>query len=183
MDDKKIIELYWERSETAIVETQVKYGRLFKHIAIHILYNNEDADECVNDTYLGAWNAIPPARPDPLSTFLCKITRNLALKKYEYNTAQKRNPHAVLPLSELENYISGTDYVENDSGHFEKVVSDFLRTLDYECRNVFIRRYWFCDSISDISERFHISESKAMSMLFRTRNKLKRYLKEEGISI
>lgn len=185
MDDSGIVELYWQRSEAAIKETEIKYGKLCRRIAMNILQNSEDADECVNDTYLGAWNAIPPQKPIVLSSYLCKITRNNALKKYEYYHAKKRNIQVEISLTELEDCVSGIKDVQYqfEAEHIAKVISDFLRTLNYDNQNVFMRRYWFYDSVSDIASRFAISESKVKSMLFRTRSKLKNCLKKEGIEL
>ena len=149
------------------------------------MLNHEDAEECVNDTYFGAWNAIPPARPKVLCAFITRITRNLALKKIEYNTAQKRNPEVEVSLTELDDCISGVENVEQqyEAEILAKHISEFLRSQDYESRNVFIRRYWFYDSICDIAALFFMSESKVKSMLFRTRNKLKTHLIKEGFTI
>jgi len=185
VDDNGIINLYWQRSEQAIKETEIKYGKLCMHLARNILLSFEDAEECVNDTYLGAWNAIPPEKPNVLCAFITRITKNLALKKIEYNTAQKRNPEVEVSLTELDDCISGVENVEHqyEVQVLAKCISDFLRVQNYESRNVFIRRYWFYDSICDIATRFSMSESKVKSMLFRTRNKLKIYLVKEGIHI
>lgn len=185
MTDNEIVELYWQRSETAIKETEIKYGKLCRHIAMNILKNSEDADECVNDTYLGAWNAIPPQKPTVFSAYLCRITRNIALKKYGYSNAKKRSMQVEISLTELEDCVFGAKDIpyQFEAEHVAEVISDFLRTLSYENRNVFMRRYWFYDSISDISSRFAISESKVKSMLFRTRSKLKDYLMKEGIEL
>lgn len=185
MKDSDIIALYWERSETAIEETEKKYGKLCKHIAMNILQNSEDVDECVNDTYLGAWNSIPPQKPTVFSAYLCRIARNCALKKYHYNHSKKRNVQVEIPLSELEDCIFQTsddvNPIEMDIA--AKAISAFLRTLNYENRNVFMRRYWFFDSVSDIAKRFSISESKVKSILFRIRGKLRDYLMKEGIEL
>lgn len=185
MEDKQIIDLYWSRSEKAISETDKKYGKLCLRLALNILFNQEDAKECVNDAYLGAWNAIPPHYPASLCAFICRITRNLALKKYEYITAEKRNPKTVASLSELEDCISGSNTTEEEleNSDIEKVISAFLRALDYNERNIFLRRYWYFDSIKDIAKQFKISSSKATSMLFRTRKKLKACLQREGIDL
>lgn len=185
MDDSGIIDLYWKRSEQAIQETDIKYGKLCMHLARNILVNVEDAEECVNDTYFGAWNAMPPVRPNVLCAFIMRITRNLALKKIEYNTAQKRNPEVEVSLTELDDCISGIENVEHqyEAEVLAKHISDFLRAQDYISRNVFIRRYWFYDSICDIAVRFSMSESKVKSMLFRARNKLKTHLVKEGFDI
>jgi RNA polymerase sigma-70 factor (ECF subfamily) len=178
MDDAKIIELFFDRSEDAIAETAKKYGRLCQYIALNILSNNEDSEECVNDTYLGVWNAIPPQRPNIFSAFIGKITRNLALKKYEYISAEKRNPDVTCSLTELEDCVSGRDYIENEleNAHIEKAISDFLWLQGEEKRTVFIRRYWYFEPIESISGRCGFSKSKVTSMLYHTRQKLKIYL-------
>lgn len=185
VDDKQIIELYWQRSENALQETSNKYGKLCLHLARNMLWNLEDAKECVNDTYLVAWNIIPPEKPNNLCAFILKITRNLILKKIEYNTAQKRKPEVEITLSEIDNLISGKENTEHkfEAEELAKSISIFLRTQDSINRNVFIRKYWFYDSIADISNQFLISESKVKSMLFRTRNNLKEYLIKEGYLI
>lgn len=185
MEDKEIIDLYWARAETAIEETSKKYGRYCKTIAFRILDSDEDAEECVNDTYMGAWNAMPPQRPSRLLAFLGKITRNLALDRYDYRSAKKRGGGFDLVLSELEDCIPSQDNVaqEYEGSETAKTISSFLKGIDPIHRNVFLRRYWFADSIGDISVRFDMSESKVKSMLFRTRNKLKEHLEKEGTTI
>lgn len=185
MEDEKIIDLYWERSEIAIIETSNKYGRFCHWIAFNILSNHSDADECENDTYFAAWKAIPPFRPNKLPAFLGRLTRNIALDKYDYYKAQKRNIEFDLSLSELSECVSASDDTEAQyvAGQTAKAISNFLRGIDYESRNIFLRRYWYSDSISDIGSRFEISESKVKSILFRTRNKLQQYLRKEGMMI
>ena len=183
MDDEKIVDLYWERSELAIAETSIKYGKYCRTIALNILSNHLDAQECENDTYIAAWNAIPPTRPIKLLAFLGRLTRNIALDRYDYNAAKKRNGKFNILLSELEECIPSANNVEMqyESGQVSMAISDFLRSIDSEIRVVFIRRYWYSDSLKDISKQLGISESKLKSILFRTRNKLKVYLEKEGI--
>ena len=185
MDDLKIVELYLSRSEEAIAETDLKYGKLCRYVAMNILHNNEDSEECVNDTYLGAWNAIPPQKPNKFSAFISRITRNLALKKYEYISADKRNPEVLISLTELEECVSGQDYVEAEleNKRIEKAISDFLWQQDIEKRTVFIRRYWYFEPIDSICKRCGFSQSKATSMLYHTRQKLRQHLESEGIEI
>lgn len=184
MEDAKIIELFLSRSEGAITETSAKYGRLCLSIAGNILGNTEDSEECVNDAYLALWNCIPPQRPTNLLAFICKITRNLSLKKLEYNLAKKRDANITLSLSELEDilpdYAVSPDFNDEEIG---KVISDFLKKEKPEVRNVFIRKYWYFDSVADIAKRYKFSESKVKSMLFHTRNKLKKHLIKEGVHI
>lgn len=184
MDDLQIIELYFQRNENAIIETDIKYRQLCFRLANNILGNNEDSEECVNDTYLSIWNAIPPTKPDNFLAFVCRITRNISLKKRDFNLAAKRNPNVIVSFSELEEILPDNSISENiESKEIGKLISDFLREQKEESRNVFIRKYWFFDSVSDIAARYSFSESKVKSMLHHTRKKLKRYLKKEGIVI
>ena len=185
MDDSQIIELYFARSEKAIMETDIKYGRLCRYIAVNILANTEDGEECVNDTYFGIWNSVPPQKPGRFSAFVGKITRNLALKKYEYCTAAKRNPNVALSLSELEECVSGRESVEEEleNKRIETVISDFLERQEEEKRIIFIRRYWYFEPIAEICRHSGFSQSKVTSMLHYTRIKLKAYLEKEGIEL
>lgn len=139
MEDEKIIGLYWERNEDAITETSSKYGKLFFRIASNILLNHEDSEECVNDTYLGLWNAIPKERPSPFSVFASRITRNLALKKYEYLSAEKRKPEAICSFEELGDCVSGKEYVESEAENrrIEQLIDTFLCQIGEEKRNIF----------------------------------------------
>ena len=184
MDDQKIIELYFARDEQAIRETDVKYGRLCHRIAYNILNNHEDSEECVNDTYVGVWNAIPPVRPDNLMAFVCRITRNLSLKRLEYMKREKRSRAVLVSLTELEEVLPD-NRIAPDAGDEEigRLISEFLRGQKEEIRNVFIRKYYFFDSIEDIAKRYLFTESKVKNMLFRTRNKLKEFLIKEGVEL
>ncbi len=185
MEDNKIVELYWERSEQAIKETSQKYGGYCKMIALNILSNHEDADECVNDTYLQTWNSIPEQRPSILSAYLAKITRNLSFNKYKQKKTQKRGGNTVsLLLSELDDCIPDTKTAAiREEGEIAKVISAFLHSIDEQSRLFFVRRYWYADSIEKIAQLFKSSESKVKSNLFRTRNKLKVYLEKEGVGL
>ncbi|HIW58066.1 MAG TPA: sigma-70 family RNA polymerase sigma factor [Firmicutes bacterium] len=185
MEDKRIIDLYFKRDESAIAETAFKYGGLVRSIARNILRSDADAEECENDVYNAAWNAIPPERPENFSAFLGRITRNIALDRYDYNTAAKRNGSFDLILSELEECISSRETTESE--YEQKLIAEyidkFLRQLDYTKRVVFIRRYWYADGIRDISDRYGYSESKVKSMLSRCRKQLKKYLERNGITL
>lgn len=186
MEDSEIVGLFFDRNEKAISETTLKYRHLCKKNAMNILGNLEDTEECVNDSMLVLWNLIPPNNPQSLSAFLCKIVRNQALKRHEYNSAQKRNPLLSQSIEELEGVVADKgDCLEDttDAEHLGKLISDFLRTEKPDSRNVFIRRYWFFDSVQDISKSFGFSQSKVKSMLFHTRQKLKDYLLKEGIEV
>ncbi len=185
MEDSRIIDLFWQRDQLAIAETSAKYDRFCFSIAYNILKNKEDSEECVNDTYMKAWNAIPPTRPGKLQSFLGKITRNLALDRYDYNNAAKRNGEVDAILSELAECISAPENVEStyEEKYIASLISQWLRQQDETRRNVFIRRYWYSDSISEVAKRFGMSEGRTRSMLFRLREKLKHYLRQEGVTI
>lgn len=185
MEDKDIIELYWARDERAITETSSKYGRLCFRIAKNILANHEDSEECVNDTWLGLWNAIPKERPARFSAFASRIARNLALKKFEYLSAAKRNPEAVCSFEELEDCVSGRESVEDavENRRIEEAIDRFLWQQGEEKRNIFICRYWYFESIASICGRTGYSQSKVKSMLFDLRQKLRKHLESEGIEV
>ncbi|MBQ8398191.1 MAG: RNA polymerase sigma factor [Clostridia bacterium] len=185
MTDEQIVAQFWARSECAIQHTAERYGRYLLKIAANILHIHEDAEECVNDTYYTAWNQIPPDRPQRLLPYLGRITRCLALNRRDYLTAQKRSADFSLQLSELEECLSLTETIESqyEDGEVAAAISAFLRTLDKEKRVVFVRRYWFSDSIADIAGRFGLSESKVKSILFRVRKQLRLYLEMEGYRI
>ncbi len=185
MEDHAIIELYWERSEDAISKTAAKYGGYCYTIAYNILSNNEDAEESVNDTWLAAWNTMPPRRPKLLAAFLGKMTRYISLDRWKNRTARKRGGGEVpLVLEELEECISGEDSVEKEylQKEFAESLNQFVENLPDTERKVFLCRYWYMDSIETIAERFGFSESKVASMLHRTRGKLRKILEQEGIA-
>ena len=185
MTDEIIIGLFTARSETAIAETQRLYGRYFYSIAHGIVWNDSDAEEVVNDTYLHAWNTIPPAHPDSLRAFLGRVTRQLAIKRLEHNTAKKRGEGQYLSvIDELAECLSGDSGDEiPDQIALREVMNRFLHTLPPDVRGVFIRRYWHMQSIEEIALSCRKSESRVKSQLMRTRKKLKTYLMEEGFSI
>ena len=186
MDDAKIVRLYLDRSEKAISATADKYGNYCTSIAMNILGNCEDAEECVNDAYLSAWNSIPPHTPNILSAFIGKITRNLSIKRYRHNTAQKRGGgQAAMVLDEIAEFVSDTDSVEQEINRKElvKAIDTFLSTLSRKKRSIFLRRYWFFDSISDIASRFDMTENNTSVTLNRLRIKLRNYLLERGFEL
>ncbi len=182
MEDEKIIDLYFSRDEAALSATAEKYGSYLKSIARGVLNNPSDAEECVNDAYLAAWQTIPPQRPNGLKAFLGKIVRNISLDRCDYNNAAKRSAEFEVMLSELENVASAvpTPEEELEGRLIAGQISSFLRKIEPRSRNIFIRRYWYGDSLSEIAARFGIGEGKIASQLFRTRNKLKKYLEKEG---
>jgi RNA polymerase sigma-70 factor (ECF subfamily) len=184
MEDNKIIDLYWERSEIAISETAKKYSRYCHSISFNILHNKEDAEECVNDTYLNAWNAIPPKRPNCLATFLGKITRNLSLDKFKKYSAERRGHGQMeIALSELDEVLPSTTSVEQaiDEKELMKLLNEFLGGLPKQKRIMFVQRYWYLMPIKTMAEQLSISESQVKSALFRIRNELKSYFEREGV--
>lgn len=183
MEDNLIVDLYWARSENAIAETAAKYGRYCYSIAYNILTNVEDANEAVNDTWLGAWNSIPPHRPSVLSTFLGKITRRVSINKWDERNAKKRGAGEIaLALDELVDCVPSSQNVERtiERKELTRAINAFLAQLSETERDIFVCRYWFMSSIKEISANFKISESNAKTSLFRTRKKLYSYLQEEG---
>ncbi|MCL2604072.1 MAG: sigma-70 family RNA polymerase sigma factor [Defluviitaleaceae bacterium] len=186
MEDEKILDLYFARDESAIQLTAQKYGAYCRAIAIGILRNREDSMECVNDTYLRAWEAIPPKRPTVFRVYLGKITRNLSLDKHRWLNAAKRGGDTVTALyGELNECLPGTNTVEAESeaGHITQTIDTSLRRMSQEMRLVFMRRYWHADSIEAIAGRYHMTEGKVKSMLFRARKKLKGDLEGEGVYV
>lgn len=181
MEDREIINLYLERNNNAISETNNKYGKYCNTIAFNILCNREDSEECVNDTYLHTWNAIPPYVPNIFKSFLAKITRNLALDKYDKRMAKKRNHKMEVVYEELEECIP-TNELDIEIGYNELVneINAFLKTLSQEKRVIFLERYWYFNSIKDISSKYKQKESKIKMSLLRTRNSLREYLEERG---
>lgn len=185
MNDESIIKLYWNREETAIEETDKKYGKLCKRIAFNIVNNMCDVEECIDDSYLTVWNSIPYDRPKHFSAYICRIVRNLSLKRLEYNTAAKRRPDLMVSFDELEGCLTSgqnpEDYV--DAKQLGKAISSFLSSQNERSRNIFIRRYWYFDSIKDISEDYGIKEERISVILFRMRKKLRNHLEKEGLNV
>ncbi len=184
MEDREIIALYFSRDERAIAQTAAKYGKLCHKIAHRIVGDDGEAEECVNDTYLGVWNAIPPAKPVSLPAFVAKIARNHAITRLKYKLAEKRNTHGEVSLSELENILPDhSSFDEIEDRELGQWINDFLWEEPEETRNIFLRKYWYFDSIEQIALQFGCSEGKIKSMLFRTRNKLKAYLTAKGVDL
>ena len=183
MNDKNIVDLYFNRDEEAITQTDKKYGRYCYSIAYNILTNKEDAEESVSDTYMTAWRAIPPRRPSVLSTFLGKITRHISIDRWRERSANKRGGGEVtLALEELEDCVAGLQNVEMEYERKELIRAyvKFLDALPVTERRVFLCRYWYVDSVEAIAEKFGFSQSKVKTMLYRTRLKLRKQLAEEG---
>lgn len=185
MNDEEIVRLLFERSENALQELRGKYEKYCRYIAMKILRNPEDADECVNEAYLKIWNAIPPEKPKSLCAFIGKVTRNLSLDFYDKKKAQKRgNGEVQLVLDELAECIpcGGARDIADDIA-LKDALNGFLETLPDETRNIFMRRYWYMSTIREISADFNIGESKVKMTLLRTREKLRKYLEKEGIEL
>lgn len=183
MDDWAILDLFFTRSEYAIVELDAKYGALFHSLALNILNSSQDAEECVNDAYLAVWNAIPRAQPQNLLAYLAKTTRNIALRRLEHDQAQKRDSRLHLLLDELAEVLPGEGSVEDEAaqGELVEAINTFLKEKATRAeRQLFLRRYFWGDSIRDLAQAFRYSESKVKSCLFRVRKRLRAYLEERG---
>ncbi len=183
LEDSKIISLFYERSEQAIVELSQKYGAAIRKTAANILKSRLDVEECANDTYLGVWNTIPPQHPDPLVSYVCKIARNIAVNRYHANTAEKRNGNYDLVLDELEECLPSGFNVETEleAKELTEAINRFLQTLEKEDRFLFVRRYWYADSVSDLAVLTGINPNRISVRLFRVREKLKTTLLKEGL--
>ncbi len=186
IDDEKIIDLFFERSEQGIRELDNKYGAVCHNLSYNIVNNRQDAEECVNDAYLGAWNAIPPVRPNPLLSYIVKIVRNISLNIYwRKNAAKRSGGHYTIALQEIEGYIADQKTVEDEieARALARIIEEFLNTLTLENRVIFMRRYWFADSYKDIAEFMGLSEKNISVRLTRIREKMKQYLIERGVFV
>ena len=185
MDDKQIIDLYFERNEQAILHTQEKYGKYLESITHNILKSVEDSEECVNDTYHKLWETIPPQRPERLGSYAGKVARNIALNRYNFNNADKRNQNMTVALGELEDILGNADFAANTTQRmaFTKALNEFLRHLPEKKRNVFIMRYWYLTEVKDIAEKIGENENTVKTVLARLRERFKKYLEKEGIIV
>jgi len=186
MEDFEIVEMYWDRDENAITETDRKYGKYCRKIAFSIVNDREDTEECVNDTYLQTWNSLPPQRPEKLSTYLGKICRNISINLYEKLTAEKRGGNETdACLDELSELIGGSSEVEEqlDLTVLTDLINKFLKKCEKQARTVFVQRYWYMMSVKEIAKENRMSDSNVKMTLSRTRDKLKVYLEEEGYCI
>ena len=181
LEDKRIVELYFARDELAVSATQEKYGTLLKSIAMKILGESESAEECLNDVYLALWNSMPSESPENLRAYSCKIVRNLAFKRLRYDLAEKRSAHAEVSLDELEVSLSdGASQKSFDDVDFSILINEFLVELKPQSRKVFLKRYFFFDTVPEIAQDLGISESKVKSLLFRARGKFKSHILKKG---
>ena len=185
MEDEKIIELFFERSEQVLRELDIKYGKVLHQLSHNIVNNKQDTEEGINDAYLGAWNAIPPAKPSPLLTYLCKIVRNISLKIYYRTEAAKRSSHYTIAMEEIEACIVDPNTVEAEieARELARIIENFLDTLSVENRVIFMRRYWFSDSCKDIAEFVGLTEKNISVRLTRIRQKMKSYLAEREVFV
>ena len=185
MDDQRIVEYYFERDEQALTLTAQKYGALCHSVAMNILANREDSEECVNDTYLQAWNAIPPERPTLLGAYLCRITRNLAINRYRADRRDKRGGgQAAVAIEELNECLADAESTSVcDEIALRDAVNGFIRRLSDPARTVFVQRYWYVRPVADIAEELGMSESRVKMILHRTRSRLREHLNKEGIRI
>lgn len=185
MDDEKIIEMFFERSEQAIKELDTKYGKLCHKLAYNILGNHFDAEECVNDAYLGVWNAIPPAKPNPLQAYICKIVRNTSLKLYYKQKAVKRSSMYEISMSEMEEILPSPNTVEDEieTRELAHIIEDFLETMTAENRVIFMLRYAYSETYADIAKRVELTEKNVSVRLSRIRQKMKQYLIEREVFI
>ena len=184
MTDAQIIELYWNRNEDAIKETDLVYGRKLHHLADKIVQNHEDAQECVSDTYLKTWDTIPPQRPNYFFAYLAKLCRNFALGVLDWKSAAKRKGEVVSLTQEMETCIPDPQHERRLEGQeLGEVLNRFLETLSYDSRVIFLRRYWYLDTVAEIANRYGMTESKVKTQLHRTRSKLHAFLEKEGIRV
>ncbi|MBQ7294864.1 MAG: sigma-70 family RNA polymerase sigma factor [Clostridia bacterium] len=185
LEDSKIIDLFFERSEQALTELSDKYEKLCKKISINILGSEEDALECINDSYLGVWNTIPPQKPDNLKFYLLRIVRNNAIKRFNRNTAKKRNSFYDVALQELEGCLPSEDTIEKTllCNEISDLLNSFLQSQNKVNRIIFVRRYYFSDSIGEIARRVNLTENNISVRLNRMRKSLKNHLEKEGIKI
>ena len=184
MTDRQIIELYWARNEDAIQETDLRYGKKLHTLADKIVRNFEDAQECVSDTYLKTWDTIPPTRPEYFFAYIAKICRNFALGVLDWKSAAKRKGEVVSLTAEMEACIPDPQHERKLEGEeLGEVLNRFLESLSYENRVIFLRRYWYLDTIGEIAGRYGMSESKVKTQLHRTRTKLHAFLEKEGIAV
>lgn len=185
MDDEKIINLYINRQEIAIHETDKKYGRLCNGISMGILNDKRDCEECISDTWLTLWNQIPPKRPNPLKAYICRIIKNLSLKRYEHDHAKKRNSEYDLSIEELNDCVSKKENVEGKIEYKElkKLIAVFIEELPKEKRVLFLRRYWFLQSVKEIAKDYDMTPKNISVKLLRIRKELKEFLREEGFEL
>lgn len=185
MDDSKIIELFFDRSENAIAELDAKYGKACRRLSMNILNNELDAEECVNDTYLSAWNTIPPKNPDPLSAYVFRLVKNFSLNRYKYNNAEHRKSNYGCNIDELSECIPGSENPENTfiAEELTKSIERFVAGLDEINRMIFVRHFWYLDSYEDIAAKSGLRQNTIRTRVSRVKNSLTKHLKKEGFTL
>ncbi|MDD6276653.1 MAG: RNA polymerase sigma factor [Clostridia bacterium] len=185
MDDSKIIDLFFQRSEKAIVELSDKYGNICMNLSFNILNDYNDAEECVNDSYFGVWNSVPPNKPDPLLSYVCRIVRNVSINRYKHNRAEKRKGNYDLCLDELENCIGSSAKIDDELSvkELSSYIEEFLDSLDEINRMIFVRRFWYLDSYKSIAQKSELKESTVRVRILRVKSDLKNFLKKKGIIV
>ena len=185
MDDNRIIELFFERSENAISELSSKYGGVCMKIAKNVLNSHQDAEECVNDTYLAVWDTIPPQKPNSLLAYVCRIARNISINRYKYNSSKKRNGVYDVCISELEEHISSNETAEDgfEIAELSRFIDEYLDTLNKTNRMLFVRRYWYLDSFETLALMSKMSVGAVRTRLSRLRDALKRFLESRGVDV
>ncbi len=185
MDDSGIIRLFYERSEDAVAELSRKYGKVFIKVAMNVLHDREDAEECVNDAYLAVWNNIPPENPSPLVTYVCRIVKNQALNRYRHNMKGRKNNEPDICIEELEEIIPSAENAESkaECEAVSRCISDFLRSIDRKNAMIFVRRFWYLDGYDSIANAVGLSESAVRMRASRIKADLKKYLEERGINV
>lgn len=185
MNDSKIVDLFFERSEKAIVELSNKYGSVCLKVSMNVLNNHQDAEECVNDSYLGVWNAIPPEKPNPLLAFVCRIVRNISINRYKKNNAQRRKGNYDLCIEELENCIASHKTIDEELTEAElaSYINDFLDSLTKVNRMIFVRRFWYMDSYEDIARESGLKEGAIRTRLSRIKYDLRVFLEKRGVIV
>ena len=185
MEDQKIVELFFVRSEDALAEVSAKYGGLIRKIAMNVLNNSADAEECTNDTYMALWESIPPQQPQSMIGYICRLARNISVNRFRYNTAEKRSSSYEVALEEVDQFLAGSETVEDAMAEKEltAVIEDFLLNLPKVDRVLFVSRYYLSESYKDIAEKTGLSEKNVSVRLTRTRSKLKDHLRKRGIAI
>ena len=185
MEDSRIIDLFFERSEQAIVELSIKYGKVCMKVSMNILNDLQDAEECVNDSYLGAWNAIPPERPSPLLSYICRLVRNISINRYKHKNAAKRKGAYDMCLDELENCLCSPGSIDDniEEAMLSSYLDEFIDSLDDVNRMIFVRRFWYMDSYKDIAKASKLKEGTVRVRILRVKSELKHFLEQKGVIV
>jgi RNA polymerase sigma factor (sigma-70 family) len=185
VEDSKIIDLFFERSEQAIVELSIKYGKVCMKVSMNILNDLQDAEECVNDSYLGAWNTIPPERPNPLLSYICRLVRNISINRYKHKNAAKRNSAYDMCIDELENCLFSPGSIDDsiEEQTLSSYLDEFIGSLEDVNRMIFVRRFWYIDSYKDIAKASKLKEGTVRVRVLRIKSELKLFLEQKGVIV